>query len=284
MSRVDTNGGGDGPGSDWNSAAAGWGRWVEVFEKGGRKLSDRMVEIGGIEPGQRVMDIATGPGDPGLVAARRVGQEGHVTLTDVSTEMLDIARARAQKAGLENVSFQQSDAASLAVGGDPFDAVISRWGFMLFDDRPAAVRAAKSHLKSGGRFVAAVWGPPASAPLLSTAPRVVMEALGIAPPPPGTPGIFGLADPSPFLNDLAAEGFSDIEVEECQLVFPFESASVYVRFIRDIAAPINAMLARETPERQLEIWDMVERAVAELAGASGTLAASDMSLVVSATA
>jgi enediyne biosynthesis protein CalE5 len=284
MSRIDDQRYKNGQRADWNSAAAGWDKWVEIFEQGGRTLSDRMVEIAGIAPGHRVLDIATGPGDPGLTAAERVGADGHVALTDISSEMLDIARKRARHAGLGHVSFHETDAETLSVGGEPFDAVLSRWGFMFFPDRPAALKAVKSHLEPGGRFVAAVWGPPPKAPLISTPPIVIMKALEILPPPAGTPGIFGLADPTPFVRELEAEGFSDIELEEHELVFPFESPGSYVSFMQDIAAPINALLAGETEERRHQLWGMVEDAVAALADSSGRLTATNMSIVISATA
>ena len=268
----------------WSAAAAGWEKWVDVFEEGGGAMSERMVDLAGIEAGHRVLDIASGPGDPGLVAAERVGPTGHVALTDISGDMLEVAKRRAAKRGLAHVSFQETDAEGVDGGGELFDSVISRWGFMFFPDRPAALQAVKAVLKPGGRLVAAVWAAPAKAPLLSAAPHAIMKALNLAPPPPGTPGVFALADPSPFVAELGDAGFTDVEVDEVDITFPFDSSATYVEFMQDIAAPFNAMLAGETEERRQEIWGLVGDAAAKLADRDGKVSTPNTSLVISATA
>ena len=58
----------------WDSVAAAWGRWWQTIEKGFQSLSDHMVAEAGIQPGHRVLDVATGIGEPALTAARAVGQ------------------------------------------------------------------------------------------------------------------------------------------------------------------------------------------------------------------
>ena len=267
----------------WSSAAAGWEKWVEVFEEGGRAISDRMVELAGIDSGDRVLDIASGPGDPGLVAAERVGSTGHISLTDISGAMLDVARRRADSRGLKHVSFHETDAEGLSIEGALFDSALARWGFMFFPDRPAALEAVKGRLKPGGRLVAAVWGPPAKAPLISAAPMTIMKALDVAPPPPGTPGVFALADPTPFVAELEAAGFSSVEVEDVEVAFTFDSAETYVEFMQDIAAPFNALLAGETEERRQEIWGMVGDAVRELVAGADGVATPNVSTVITAT-
>jgi len=268
----------------WSAAAAGWEKWVDLFEQGGHTMSSRMVDLAQVAAGSSVLDIASGPGDPGLVAADRVGPTGRVTLTDISADMIDVARRRAAKRGLDHVDFQVTDAEGVDCAGELYDAVTSRWGFMFFPDRPAAIAASKAALRPGGRFVAAVWAAPAKAPLIGVAPMTIMKALDLTPPPAGTPGVFALADPAPFVGELRAAGFSSVEVEEVEIAFPFDSAAMFVEFMRDIAAPFNAMLAGETEARRQEIWDLVATAVSDLADDNGALTTPNVSLVVSATA
>lgn len=76
----------------WNSVAAGWKKWWKTWEKGVQTLSDKLVELAEIKPGQRVLDIATGIGEPAVTAARIVGDKGLVVATDLSPEMLAIGR------------------------------------------------------------------------------------------------------------------------------------------------------------------------------------------------
>jgi ubiquinone/menaquinone biosynthesis C-methylase UbiE len=87
-----------------------------------------MVELAGVEPGSRVLDVAAGYGEPSLTAAAVAGPEGKVVATDISSEMLLYGRERAAAAGLENVEFVESVAAGLDFPAESFDAALSRSG------------------------------------------------------------------------------------------------------------------------------------------------------------
>src|ERR1022692_3112178 len=118
----------DGQRHQWNSAASGWRRWSELIDGAASGISERLVELAGVEPGSRVLDVAAGYGEPSLTAARAAGPEGAVLATDISAEMIAFGRERAAAAGLENIEFVQSDAASLDFPAASFDAALSRWG------------------------------------------------------------------------------------------------------------------------------------------------------------
>ena len=92
------------------------------------------MELAGVQPGSRVLDVATGYGEPALTAARAAGPEGAVVATDISAQMLAFGRERAAKAGLENVEFVESEAASLDFPEGSFDAAVSRWGLIFEPD------------------------------------------------------------------------------------------------------------------------------------------------------
>ncbi len=76
----------------WDDAAPGWKQMWSMLERAGQPVSDRLVELARVGPGDRVLDIATGSGEPGLTAARKVGPGGLVVATDQSPAMLDLAR------------------------------------------------------------------------------------------------------------------------------------------------------------------------------------------------
>src|SRR3954451_19468697 len=97
----------------WDSAAVGWKAWSEFNDRADRHISERLVELAGVQPGSRVLDIAAGYGEPALTAARRAGPEGRVVATDISAEMLAFGRERAEAASLGNVEFMESDASGL---------------------------------------------------------------------------------------------------------------------------------------------------------------------------
>src|SRR5271166_2066619 len=115
----------------WDDAAPGWKQMRSMLERAGQPVSDRLVELARVGPGNRVLDIATGSGEPGLTAARKVGPGGLVVATDQSPAMLDLARERAAALGLHNVKFVATGAEELAVGESGFDAALCRWGLMF---------------------------------------------------------------------------------------------------------------------------------------------------------
>lgn len=98
------------------------------------------------------MDVAAGYGEPTLTAAKRAGAQGGVVATDISAEMLAFGRERAAAAGLENIEFIESDAASLRFPEAGFDAALSRWGIIFEPDGEAAAARVGSFLKPGGRM------------------------------------------------------------------------------------------------------------------------------------
>src|SRR3954465_527690 len=97
----------------WDSAAVGWNEWSEFNDAADRHISERLVELAGVCPGSRVLDVAAGYGEPALTAARRAGPEGHIVATDISAEMLAFGRERVAAAGMANVEFIESDASGL---------------------------------------------------------------------------------------------------------------------------------------------------------------------------
>src|SRR5438046_6644606 len=103
----------EGQRQQWNSAATGWRKWSELIDSAASGVSKRMVELAGVEPGSRVLDVAAGYGEPSLTAAAVAGPEGKVVANDISPEMLAYRRERAAAAGPENGEFGEAEAASL---------------------------------------------------------------------------------------------------------------------------------------------------------------------------
>lgn len=91
---------------------------VAKFEEGLGSVSERLLALADVKPGDRLLDIATGIGEPALTAARRVAPGGHVVATDIAPGMLEIGRERAKELGLDNVEFRETDAEELDLGRD----------------------------------------------------------------------------------------------------------------------------------------------------------------------
>src|SRR5919108_2095768 len=142
----------DGQRQQWDSAATGWRKWSELIDRVASAVSDRLVELAGVEPGSRVLDVAAGYGEPSLSAARKAGPEGGVVATDISAEMLAFGRERAAAAGLENIEFVESAAISLRFPEGSFDAAVSRWGIIFEPDGEGTAARVRSFLRPGGRM------------------------------------------------------------------------------------------------------------------------------------
>ena len=269
---------------NWDSAAVGWNEWREFNDRADAHISQRLVELAGVRPGSRVLDVAAGYGEPALTAARRAGQEGSVVATDISAEMLAFGRERAAAAGLGNVEFVESDASSLDFAPGSFDAAVSRWGIIFEPDAEAAAARIRGFLESGARMAISSWGKPDQVPFLSIPMRTTMERLGVPPPPAGTPGPLSRPTPAALGGVLEGGGFSEVAVEQAEVTFEFDSPEHFTAYVRAIAAPIRAMIEQHAGEAQEEAWEAITQAATELAGDSKPLSLSNVVLLASATA
>jgi len=263
----------------WESAAEGWRKWSELIDGAAGKVSDRLVELAGVEAGSRVLDVAAGYGEPSLSAAKAAGAEGSVTATDISAEMLAFGRERAAAAGLQNIEFVESDAMSLDFPENSFDAALSRWGIIFEPDAEAAVARIREFLEPGARMAIASWGPPDRVPFLAIPMRAAMERLEVPPPPPGTPGPLSRPTPEAVGGLLEAGGFSDVTVEEADVTLEWESPEEFTTFIREIAPPISAMIDPHPKEVQDEAWAAITEATRQAAADDGTVRLSNLTLL-----
>ena len=269
---------------NWDSAAVGWNEWSEFNDRADRRISERLVELAGVQPGSRVLDVAAGYGEPALTAARKSGPGGQVVATDISAEMLAFGRERAAAAGLDNVEFMESDASSLDFPHESFDAAVSRWGIIFEPDAEAAAARIRSFLKPGGRMAIASWGEADRVPFLAIPMRTTMERLGVPPPPAGTPGPLSRPTPAAIGGLLEGGGFSNVAVEQSEVTFEFDSPEHFTSYVRAIAAPIRAMIEQHAGEAQEEAWDAITQAAADVGGGSKPLSLSNTVLLASGTA
>lgn len=268
----------DGQREQWDSAATGWRKWSKKIDQAAGEVSERLVELAGVEPGSRVLDVAAGYGEPSLSAARKAGPEGSVVATDISAEMLAYGRERAKAAGLDNLEFMQADASALDFPHESFDAALSRWGIIFEPDGEAAAARVRGFLKPDSRMAISSWGPPERVPFLAIPMKTAMERLDVPPPPPGTPGPLSRPTPEALSGLLEGGGFSDVEVEEAEVTMEWESPEEFTTFIKEIAPPITAMIDPHPEEVQKETWAAITEATREAAG-SGNVSLTSLALM-----
>jgi len=243
----------------WDSVARGWQKWWKTFENGAQQVSDRLIKMADVKPGDKVLDVATGIGEPAISAAKVVGKSGHITATDISSEMLAIAAERARSVGLHEImDFKQSDAERLKLGTNQvFNSIICRWGLMFMPNLDTALSNMLQLLVQGGKLAAAVWSEPSKVPMISMPISIARQELHAPTPSQIIPGPFTLANIDVLRKSLEKAGFSDIKSENITVIFEFNSAEQYTEFNQDIVAPVRIMLANETEQRKQEIWNAV---------------------------
>jgi ubiquinone/menaquinone biosynthesis C-methylase UbiE len=253
----------------WDSVAEGWKKWWQTIEVAAQKVNDRLVELAQIKPGQKVLDIATGIGEPALTAARKLAGSdnnidgtGYVLATDVSAQMLTIAKQRAAELGLQDIiEFKEVDAEMLELSDSSFDAALCRWGLMFMPNLNNTLSRILRALLPSGRLACAVWAEASNVPFISFPMSIVMHELNIPSPPPGTPGPFALADISILQNALSKLGFINIQYERLNVSFEFDTVEDYINYTKDIGSTIKIILNKESVGRQEDIWNIVTEQV-----------------------
>lgn len=257
----------------WDALSAGWAEAQDVFERGAALVTGRLLDLGGVRPGQAVLDVGTGLGEPALSAARRVGRTGRVVATDISPRMLWIARRRAAGLGdvAANVRFAEADVEAQGLPSGSFDVVLSRWGLMFAVDHVAAFAGLRDLLAPGGVLAAAVWGPPGDAPVMALGFASLSVLLDLPPAAPDAPGPFSMADPHVLTQELREAGFSGVSVQEMRVPFAFGSVGAFVEFTRAVTPPFLLDKIRErfgSPDAR-EAWKAVETAAGRFQTGSG---------------
>ena len=254
----------------WGAVASGWRKHWQAFERSAQPVSDRLIEMADLESGQRVLDVATGIGEPAVTAAHQVGPAGRVVAIDQAPQMIAIARERAAELGLRNMDFQEMDAEALDLPESSFDAVLCRWGLMFLPDLAAALGQMCRVLIPGGRLAAAVWDVPAKVPSLSLPRAVLGQMLEVPPPAAGTPGPFSLADSTALEQALTAAGFADVKSERLTVTYEFTSTDAYVAFVGEVS-PINAQLAEQPATLRAEFWRAIGEAAQQYVAGDGRM-------------
>jgi SAM-dependent methyltransferase len=228
----------------WNTTAGdAWVDLRDVLDEMFRPIETMLAQA--IEPGQRVLDVGCGTGSTTLAAARRGST---ATGLDLSARMIDAARATAGQLGLD-ATFLCADARHYGFAPDSFDAVISRFGVMFFDDPVAAFANLRHAVRPGGRLDAFVWRGADENPYMTAAEQATAPLLPPMPAKqPDAPGQFAFARPERVRDILARGGWHAIDIEAVDVAcsYPTAQAELYVSRLGPLG---RLMPTLDEPER-----------------------------------
>jgi SAM-dependent methyltransferase len=268
----------------WDAAAAGWGRQEATWGEQTAPVSEWMIDAAAPRPGQRVLDLAAGPGEVGFLVAKLIEPGGTLISSDQSEAMVELARARAARLGLSGVEFRVLGGEWIDLELASIDTVLCRWGYMLMVDPAAALRETRRVLRSGGRLVAAVWDERARNPW-SVIPTAVLVEHGLAlPPVPGAPGPFALDDAALLRSMLEEAGFTDIVIEAVDIVRSARDFDSWWATHLDLSATSRASFERADEAQTAAIEAELAARLAPYTAASGELAVPGRTLVAAAQA
>jgi SAM-dependent methyltransferase len=193
----------------WAGLSPGWEKWDSVIMDQLGPVGTAIIERLDIATDQQHLDIASGTGEPGLTVAR-LAPGGHVVLTDLAAEMLDIATRRANAQGITNFETKVCSADDLPFGDATFDSISVRFGYMFFPDVAKATTELARVLKPGGRLCSSVWVKPEENPWTAIAMQAIATEAVLAPPDPDGPNMFRCAAPGYVSALYGAAGLRDV--------------------------------------------------------------------------
>jgi SAM-dependent methyltransferase len=256
---------------NWEEAASGWTRQQAAMREFSAPVSHWMIDAIAPQPGERVLELAAGLGETGLLAAELVAPMGGVIVSDQAEAMLSGARERSIALGLSNVEFRVLNAEWVDLPVASVDAVLCRWGYMLMADPLAALVEARRVLRPGGRIALAVWDSIEQNPWAFLPALELIERGLSTPPAPGTPGPFALGSSERTMTLLQEAGFAEVRVEALDLLRRHANFEEFWDSTLDLSRALHdAVLDRPEPEIA-EIRAALAERFAPYAAADGSL-------------
>jgi len=186
----------------------------------------RTVELAGVAPGSRVLDVCCGAGAAALPAARRVGPGGRVIGVDLAERLLARARAKARALGLDNVQFVEGDMNRLETADGSMDVVVCAFGLYYAHDAPAALAGLWRAVRPGGTLAVTTWGRRA----LEPASDMYLEAVAAERPDLDAGNALPwdhLNEPATLTKAFIAGGVPPPTIDHETLVHPLRAADFW---------------------------------------------------------
>jgi ubiquinone/menaquinone biosynthesis C-methylase UbiE len=253
----------------WAGVAHNWAHYADEVDAQSTHLTELMLTRCAPQDGERVLELACGPGGLGLAAAVRVGPHGEVVLSDVAAEMTAIAARRAATRGITNVRIATLDLEAIDQPDDSYDVALCREGLMFALAPERAVAEISRVLRPGGRVALAVWGQREHNPWLGLVFDAVSAQLGMPIPPPHVPGPFALSDAARFEEMLVAAGLEQVTIERVPVVFRAASFEAWLNRTIALAGPLATILSGIGDDAKVALAERLRSAMAPYLTSAG---------------
>jgi len=240
----------DGQRARWAGLSAGWEKWDSIIMDQLGPVGAAMIERLDIAEDHQHLDIASGTGEPGLTIAK-LAPKGHVVLTDLAPEMLDIATRRAKAQGITNFETKVCSADDLPFDDPTFDGVSVRFGYMFFPDVAKATAEFARVLVPGGRLCWSVWVKPEENPWTAIAMQAIATEAVVPPPDPDGPNMFRCAATGYVSTLYEDAGLHDVAEWDVDVELVTRSPEQYWEMISEhVSLAVTALQRVDEPARE----------------------------------
>ena len=253
----------------WERMAPRWGATADDMRGFGMPVSSWMIDALALQPGQRVLELAAGPGDTGFLAAELIRPGGTLISSDAAEAMVQVARERAARLGLANVEFKQLSLEWIDLPTADVDAVLCRWGLMFAVDPGAALQEIRRVLAPGGRVALACWDVAERNPWMTIPRQALVEAGHLEAPDPSLPGPMALSEPGLLAELIHAAGFTDVVVDGVEVQRQFADAPAYMAATVAISSVVAERWAPLSAAEQAAVIARVGELAQPFAGPDG---------------
>ena len=196
----------------WNSVSNGWKKWNDFTMIFLKPIGEAIIKGLNIKSNDIVLDIASGTGEPAFTIAA-IAKNGQVYATDLSEEMLSIARTYAGNLDISNIEFKEADVSELPFKNNFFDKISCRMGFMFFPDMQLAANEMFRVCKNDGKVAISVWDVPEKNDWSTTMTKALSKHIEMQKPSTDSPGMFRCAKPGLIKELFTKAGFKNLKEE-----------------------------------------------------------------------
>jgi ubiquinone/menaquinone biosynthesis C-methylase UbiE len=236
----------------WNKFSNGWKNWDNIVMNFLSPMGQEIIRRIHPSGADMVLDIAAGTGEPGLTVAGMLSS-GKVISTDLSENMLAVAREKATEKNIKNFETKIADVTELPFDDNSFDAISCRFGFMFFPDMLLAAKEMVRVLKPGGRVAVAVWNGPQKNFWVTSIMGSINKNMQLQPPPAGTPGMFRCATPGLMQQIFKDAGLKNISETVVDSSLKMDNNEMFWKMHTEVGAPIVAALNKADEEMKAKI-------------------------------